>query len=117
MAYYRLYFMDGFTGHIEHFREFDAESDEAAVAYAEDALGSRPMELWCQHRNGMHWDGIQPKPPVKDEPSQIIENVRLGSKAALTWTGQNGREMTGTDNGTRSFRHNANHVRCDNGTE
>ena len=70
MAYYRLYFMDGFTGHIEHFREFVAESDEAAAAYAEDALGSRPMELWCQHRKVMHWDGIQPKPPVKDDPRE-----------------------------------------------
>ena len=69
VAYYRLYFMDGFTGHIEHFREFEAESDEAAVAYAEDALGNRPMELWCQHRKVMHWDGVQPKPPVKDDSS------------------------------------------------
>ena len=65
VAYYRLYFLDGFTGHIDHFREFHAESDDAAIAYAEDALGSMPMELWCQHRKVMHWDGIRPEPPTK----------------------------------------------------
>lgn len=57
MAYYRLYFLDRFSGHIEHFSDFQAESDDAAVAYAEESLGIRPMELWCQHRKVRHWDG------------------------------------------------------------
>jgi len=35
MLYYRLYFMDRFSGHIEHHREFEAEDDEAAIATAE----------------------------------------------------------------------------------
>ena len=68
MAYYRLYFLDGFTGHIEHFREFQAESDDAAIAYAEDALGRNPMELWCEHRKVMYWAGRQPEPPSKTSP-------------------------------------------------
>ena len=32
MLYYRLYFMDRFSGHIDHFREFEAEDDAAALA-------------------------------------------------------------------------------------
>ena len=35
MRYYRLYFMDRFSGHIDHFREFEAEDDTAAFAMAE----------------------------------------------------------------------------------
>ena len=35
MAYYRLYFLDGF-GHIEHFREFEAQTDLAAIVRAND---------------------------------------------------------------------------------
>jgi hypothetical protein len=69
VAYYRLYFMDGFTGHIDHFRGFRAESDEAAIAYAEDASGRNPMELWRQHRKVMHWAGRQPAPPSKTAPN------------------------------------------------
>ena len=32
MRYYRLYFMDRFSGHIDHFREFEADDDAAALA-------------------------------------------------------------------------------------
>ena len=35
MLYYRLYFFDRFSGHIDHFREFEAESDSAAMSAAE----------------------------------------------------------------------------------
>ena len=35
MRYYRLYFMDRFSGHIDHFREFEAVDDDAALAIAE----------------------------------------------------------------------------------
>ena len=41
MLYYRLYFMDRFRGHIDHFREFEAENDDAAVQIA-DAWKSAP---------------------------------------------------------------------------
>ncbi|MEA3080311.1 MAG: hypothetical protein QOF05_1719, partial [Sphingomonadales bacterium] len=35
MLYYRLYFMHRFSGHIDHYREFEAEDDEAALVIAE----------------------------------------------------------------------------------
>ena len=58
MHYYRLYFMDGFSGHIDHFREFEAENDEPALTIAEGWRGDRPMELWNRHRKLKHWDDI-----------------------------------------------------------
>lgn len=56
MRYYRLYFMDRFSGHIDHFREFEAEDDDAALAAAEHWRDGQPMELWNQERKLKHWD-------------------------------------------------------------
>ena len=56
MAYYRLYFMDRFSGHIDHFREFEAADDDAAVAVAERWREDRPMELWNLERKLRQWD-------------------------------------------------------------
>jgi hypothetical protein len=56
MRYYRLYFLDRFSGHIDHFREFEAEDDEAALAIAEGWRQTQPMELWNRHRKLKHWD-------------------------------------------------------------
>jgi len=56
MRYYRLYFMDRFSGHIDHFREFEAEDDDAAFGIAEGWREDRPMELWNRHRKLKHWD-------------------------------------------------------------
>lgn len=50
MAYYRLYFMNGFSGHIERFEELDAVDDEAAVAFTKSMQGRLSLELWCSHR-------------------------------------------------------------------
>jgi hypothetical protein len=62
MVYYRLYFMDRFSGHIEHFREFDAEDDRSAMAIAEGWRETQPMELWNRERKLMRWD----EPPSAD---------------------------------------------------
>ena len=59
MRYYRLYFLDRFSGHIEHFREFEAEDDGSALATAEEWHGGQPMELWNRHRKLKHWDAEQ----------------------------------------------------------
>ena len=56
MPYYRLYFMDRFSGHIDHFREFEAEDDEGALVIAEGWHEDRPMELWNRQRKLKHWD-------------------------------------------------------------
>jgi len=55
MLYYRLYFFDRFSGHIDHFREFEAESDEAAIGLADDWIDGRPMELWNRDRRLKKW--------------------------------------------------------------
>jgi hypothetical protein len=55
MRYYRLYFMDRFSGHIDHFREFEAADDDAALAIAERWREDRPMELWNLERKLRRW--------------------------------------------------------------
>jgi hypothetical protein len=56
MRYYRLYFMDPFSGHIDHFREFEAADDMAALGIAESWREDRPMELWQHQRKLKHWE-------------------------------------------------------------
>ncbi|MFL6726410.1 MAG: hypothetical protein ACJ8FS_07845 [Sphingomicrobium sp.] len=55
MRYYRLYFMDRFSGHIDHFREFEAADDETACAIAEGWHDDQPMELWNRDRKLKRW--------------------------------------------------------------
>ena len=55
MRYYRLYFMDRFSGHIDHFREFEAEDDDAAITRAVCWCVDRPMELWNRERMLRRW--------------------------------------------------------------
>ncbi|HEX8838980.1 MAG TPA: hypothetical protein VF750_00765 [Sphingomicrobium sp.] len=55
MRYYRLYFMNRSSGHIDQFREFEAADDQAAIAAAENWLDGQPMELWNQDRKLKHW--------------------------------------------------------------
>jgi hypothetical protein len=56
MLYYRIYFMDRFSGHIDHFREFEAEGDEAALSLAEGLHNDAPMELWNRDRKLKRWE-------------------------------------------------------------
>ena len=56
MRYYRLYFLDGFSGHIDHFREFEAEDDDAAMEIAERWREDRAMELWNRDRKLRRWE-------------------------------------------------------------
>ena len=46
MLSYRLYYFDQFSGHIDHFREFEAEDDAAATTVAQQWGTGAPMELW-----------------------------------------------------------------------
>jgi hypothetical protein len=48
--YYRLYFLDRRSGHINAFTEIDAVDDQAAVGLANAQVGERPLELWCEGR-------------------------------------------------------------------
>jgi hypothetical protein len=55
MLYYRLYFIDRSSGHIDHFREFEAEDDKDAVVLAEEWATGSPMELWNRDRRLKQW--------------------------------------------------------------
>ena len=59
MLYYRLYYFDAFSGHIDHFREFEAKDDAAAISLAEQWGNGRPMELWNRERRLKRWDGAR----------------------------------------------------------
>jgi hypothetical protein len=56
MPYFRLYYFDRFSGHIDHFREFDAEDDANAIAVAERWNDGRAMELWNRERRLKQWE-------------------------------------------------------------
>jgi hypothetical protein len=56
MAGYRLYFMDRFTGHIDHRREFFADDDVSAIAVAESWGTGQPMELWEGEHKLKRWE-------------------------------------------------------------
>jgi hypothetical protein len=56
MRYYRLYFLDRFSGHIDHFREFEAEDDAAALTIAQGWREDQPMELWNRERKLKRWE-------------------------------------------------------------
>ena len=60
MLYYRLYYFDRFSGHIDHFREFEAVDDAAAMVLAEGWSDGRLMELWNRQRWLKRWDSAQP---------------------------------------------------------
>jgi hypothetical protein len=53
---YRLYFMDRFSGHIDHRRDFLADSEPAAIAIAEGWYDGNPMELWLASRKLKRWE-------------------------------------------------------------
>ena len=56
MAGYRLYFINRFSGHIEHRREFFADDDAAALAQASEWSTGQAMELWEGEHKLKHWD-------------------------------------------------------------
>ena len=56
MAYYRLYFFNRFSGHIDHFREFEAAGDAAAVRQSSDWRELEAMELWRGRRKVRRWE-------------------------------------------------------------
>jgi hypothetical protein len=56
MSGYRLYFMDRFSGHIEHRREFLADGDASAIDIASSWATGQPMELWLGTHKRKRWD-------------------------------------------------------------
>jgi hypothetical protein len=62
MSDYRLYFMDRFSGHIDHRREFMADDDAGALRVAEDWNNGDPMELWEGGRKLKRWEAAEGMP-------------------------------------------------------
>ena len=60
MLYYRLYFMSTLAGRIERFHEFEADTDEAAVAFALERQGMLAIELWQQSRKVARVESLNP---------------------------------------------------------
>lgn len=67
MGGYRLYFMDRFSGHIDHRRDFVAESDADAVRIAQQWFAGNPMELWLRSRKIKRWEAA-PLAPLSTSP-------------------------------------------------
>ncbi len=55
MAFYRLYFMNQSTDHIEAVREFEAADDSDAIMIAEGWRKDSRGELWCAERKIRSW--------------------------------------------------------------
>jgi hypothetical protein len=55
MSYYRLYFMDGLSGHVTGFTELEAKTEAAAIDQAERQRGHVAMELWCGRKKVKCW--------------------------------------------------------------
>jgi hypothetical protein len=76
MTYYRLYFLDGFSGHIDHFREFEARTDADAAAQAESWREAQAMELWSGQRKVMRWEPRSCTPGARaHEPLRSFRSV------------------------------------------
>lgn len=50
MPYYRFYYMNQSSGHIERFEEFETPDDVEAVRTVSPSAGEQPLELWCENR-------------------------------------------------------------------
>jgi hypothetical protein len=55
MSYYRLYFMDGLSGHVTSFIEIEAKTDADAIDRAESRREHVAMELWCGRKKVKRW--------------------------------------------------------------
>jgi hypothetical protein len=67
LVYYRLYFLNAVSGHIERFEEYDASDDAAAIEIAERRWGAVPLELWSGGRKVRHFAlpvSFKPRPMV-----------------------------------------------------
>jgi hypothetical protein len=65
---YRLYYMDRFSGHIDHRRVFVAAGDTAAIKAANGWTTDQPMELWQAGRKVKRWEPASaiPMPSIGD---------------------------------------------------
>jgi hypothetical protein len=56
VSYYRLYFMNPRSGHIERFTELEVTTDEEAIDVALGHMGDFALELWNERRKVAHME-------------------------------------------------------------
>jgi len=57
MPFYRLYFLNRLTGHIDRAEDFDAADDVQAVALVRDIERETAVELWQERRKVLRLEG------------------------------------------------------------
>jgi hypothetical protein len=77
VAYYRLYFFDRFSGHIDHFREYEAADDAAAVAQGAQWRELDAMELWRGKAKVKRWDSLALVPEARARSAVVALRARL----------------------------------------
>jgi hypothetical protein len=75
MAYYRLYFLDRHN-HIEHFREFEANTDKTAIEQGSEWRDLNAMELWSGRRRVMSWSALGASPEARARSA--LRALRIG---------------------------------------
>jgi len=58
MPGYRLYLLDGFSGHIQGVEEIHSADDLGAIALATEQRRQVPAELWCEGRKICRFDAL-----------------------------------------------------------
>ncbi|MBC9033691.1 hypothetical protein IAG41_14945 [Sphingomonas sp. JC676] len=76
MLYYRLYFMDPQTDHIDRFAEINAPDDQHALAHAKAHEGWQPLELWCGSRKIMRLETGENKVAAEGSNVEIPTSTR-----------------------------------------
>lgn len=69
MNYYRLYYFAGRNGRIDHFREFEAVHDAAAIMQSREWRSTELMELWARGRKVMRWEAVRGERSSHSHPS------------------------------------------------
>ena len=77
MTYYRLYYFGGPKGRIDHFREFEAMHDAAAIMQCGEWRSTKPMELWSGGRRVMRWDELGGGRTCRSGPVSAFWQPRL----------------------------------------
>ena len=60
MPGFRIFYVDGSSGHITGSQDFAAEDDLDAIRQAEDYRTGSAMELWSGPRRLKTWEAINP---------------------------------------------------------
>jgi len=58
MPGYRLYLLDGFSGHIERVENIHSADDLGAIALVTEQVRDQPAELWCGGRKICRFDAL-----------------------------------------------------------